>query len=158
VKLERLPIPDLPIRTGKPFEWLYDNYGNLKPLDIKEYPMPEAPTTPIIKVGIEETKDAVKFFVSVANSVLLSWKDGFSLADIVHFAKPAMLLIPFLSNAKLIPVEVIDIDQAEFDELIDVVKTELNIEDEQAAKIVGYVLEIIKLIKSIIAVTNEAKA
>jgi len=111
-----------------------------------------------ISVGIEETKDALKFFVAIANSFVMSWKDGLSLSDIVNFGRPAMLLIPFLAGAKYIPTEIIDIDEAEFSELLAVVKNELDLEDEKAAEIVNAVLEIIKQIRTIVGVaTSEQK-
>jgi len=152
--LEPLPI----FKPSDPRDQLYGEDGKLKPLSTKEYPMPEKPEMEKISVGIEETKDALKFFVAIANSFVMSWKDGLSLSDIVNFGKPAMLLIPFLAGAKYIPTEIIDIDEAEFSELLTVVKNELDLEDEKAAQIVNAVLEIIKQIRTIVGVaTSEQK-
>jgi len=65
------------------------------------------------KLGIEETRDIIKSFVSLANAIDNVTQDGFQLTDIFELVKPLATIPAAVSGADKVPAELFDLDDEE---------------------------------------------
>lgn len=104
--------------------------------------------------GIAETKDAVLFLTKVANASVEALKDDgkITISDVFKFGGAATALFPALAGISQVPKELADLDADEKDELITLVKEELELEEniesvvEKALQIAGQIKELIDLV------------
>lgn len=87
--------------------------------------------------GIEETKDVAKFLCRTTNAVLNSLEDDgkITFTDFPKFAGVAMAIFPALSGISEVPKELADLTEDEFNELKELVKEELELDDDVEAVI-----------------------
>jgi hypothetical protein len=115
----------------------------------KEYKMSEVK----LEKGIEETKDVVKFGVSLANAVIKSLEDGkISIGDALNFISPATKTPAAFSGIDKVPAELADLTAEEQQELIITVQSELEVTDEKAKAIVTESLKTIVQLYNLVAV------
>ena len=108
-------------------------------------------------ININETKDVVIFLSKVANASVAALQDDgkITIADAFKFAGAATSLFPALSGISQVPAELADLDPIEKEELIALVKEELELEDnveqvvEKALQIAGQIKELIDLVKQL---------
>lgn len=108
-------------------------------------------------ININETKDVVVLLCTVANASVESLKDDgkITITDMFKFGGAATALFPALSGIGQVPAELSDLDPIEKDELISLVKEELeqeaNVEAviEKALSIAGQIKELIDLVKEL---------
>ena len=81
--------------------------------------------------SIKETKEMVKFAMSIANAVGSALEDGeASVSDLFEFTSALMAAKPALDGASDIPAELADMDDAEKTELKNYIATEFDIPQE----------------------------
>ena len=105
--------------------------------------------------GITETKDVLKFVISIGQALYKAFEDGkFTWGDYIHFLPTIGTLFPALSGIEQVPEELRDLSDEEFTELVEYFKSEFNIPDKIVEEIVelsidtaANLFEIIKLIK-----------
>lgn len=105
-------------------------------------------------ININETKDVVVFLTKVANASVEALQDDgkITISDVFKFGGAATALFPALSGISQVPKELADLDPIEKDELILLVKEELELEAdveavvEKALQIAGQIKELIDLI------------
>ena len=96
------------------------------------------------KVGLEETKNVVGFGIALANSIVLSLRDGkITLADIPYFISSLTKLPAALAGIGSVPIELSNIQKPELQELIKFVKDEVDTDDTIAEAIIEQSLLII---------------
>lgn len=108
-------------------------------------------------ININETKDVVVLLCTVANASVESLKDDgkITITDMFKFGGAATALFPALSGIGAVPAELADLDPIEKDELIALVKEELELEAnveavvEKALSIAGQIKELIDLVKEL---------
>lgn len=111
-------------------------------------------------VNINETKDVVVLLAKVANASVEALADDgkITVADVFKFGGAATALFPALAGISQVPAELADLDPIEKDELIALVKEELNLEEnveqvvEKALTIAAEIKELIDLVKQLKAV------
>jgi hypothetical protein len=117
----------------------------------KEYKMEKVilPPEPGTKFGVEETKDAVKFGCKfgLAISVCL---DGVDFEDVDEITSALTQLPSALSGMGSIPSEIGDMDTFELQECIDIVRTELKVENQKALLIVEKSLKVLYAIYDLV--------
>jgi hypothetical protein len=149
-----------------------------KIIDINEIPKPRPPETPtademkekikeqvkneplkhypIIKpelnmYGIEETKDVVKAICGLGNAIAASLADDgkITFSDYPKFIGPLISLPAAISGIGEVPKELKDLTEEEKQELIDLVRSELNV-GERAEEVTIRILNIIYEIKQFV--------
>lgn len=108
-------------------------------------------------VNINETKDVVVLLAKVANASVEALADDgkITVADVFKFGGAATALFPALAGISQVPAELADLDPIEKDELIALVKEELNLEEnveqvvEKALTIAAEIKELIDLVKQL---------
>ena len=111
-------------------------------------------------LNITETKDVVILLAKVANASVESLADDgkITVADVFKFGGAATALFPAIAGISQVPAELADLDPIEKDELIALVKQELNLEEnvelvvEKALTIAAEIKELIDLVKQLKAV------
>ena len=81
------------------------------------------------KKGIQETKDLLAFVFSLAEAIKKSNADGdFNWRDGLNFIEPLKRLGPAIDNIEDIIPEVADLDAEEWNELVDYVSEQWNLD------------------------------
>lgn len=92
---------------------------------------------PGLEFGTDETKDVVLFGCSLANAVIAALKDGkIAITDFPDFLPPIMKIPAALSGIGKVPQELNDLSQIEKDELIQLVKDNLQVDDAKAELVI----------------------
>ena len=109
--------------------------------------------------GIEETKDLAKFIVELAEGGAKALEDKkFSLSDIQHFVSAVGALPAAIAGIGQIPAELKDMDVLERQELVDFIKAEFDIPQDNVEEIAEAALDvcidIFKLVMKIIAISE----
>ena len=109
-------------------------------------------------VNINETKDVVIFLCKVSNAANESFADDgkITVSDLFKFSGAAIALFPAISGISAVPAELADLDPIEKDELIALVKEELNL-DANVEAVVEKALLIAAEIKGLIDLIAELK-
>ena len=80
--------------------------------------------------GIKETKEVLAFVFSLGKATAAAMEDGdLSWSDAMKFLEPLKRLAPALENIEDVLVEVQDIDEEEFAELINYVRDEFDLSE-----------------------------
>lgn len=109
-----------------------------------------------IKMDTKNTKELIGLVIKTANAIKDAGADGkIDIADIGLILPLIPAIGPAVENIASVPAELADMDQAEAQELIDMVKNDLKIGDEHtkniiaaSLKLVGAGVELIKAIKA----------
>jgi len=146
-----------------------NEFKDLKPKPVENIPLDE------VKKGIEkklkiimekvsmnnsnisETKDVVKFLCRTTNSVVESLKDDgrITVKDLFKFGGAVTSLFPAIAGITSVPVELKDINDSERQELVELVKDELELSDnvesivEKSLVIASEIKNLIELVKNI---------
>jgi hypothetical protein len=89
--------------------------------------------TPMEFIGIEETKGLVLFCAKLANAIDSSLEDGkIGFTDIGNLWAPITKVKEAFEGIKLVPSELLDLSEEEEAELVDAIKTELDISNDKA--------------------------
>lgn len=84
------------------------------------------------KLGIKETKDLVRFGLSLGKGIQEAMEDGkIDLLDAMKFLPVLKDLKPAIEGAKEIPAELKDMDDEERAELLDFFQKEFDLEDDE---------------------------
>jgi len=94
------------------------------------------------KVGIEETKQAMEFLTSLANSIEDATRNGIDWKDSVKFIPPITKLIPAVMGSEKIGAELKDLDEEERAELINVIK-DLDFDSKYSEKFAEQALRVL---------------
>ena len=79
--------------------------------------------------GIEQTKELLDFIFSLVEAIKRSTSDGdFSWSDGLNFIEPLKKIAPALDNIEEVIPEVMDLDASEWNELVDYVQANFNLE------------------------------
>ena len=99
-------------------------------------------------MGIKETQEALIFLSRLGNAagIYAETKDASSTIPAVISALTAAL--PAFENASLIPTELKDLDQAEADALVEVLKTELDLPQDETESAIEDGLPIVLMINN----------
>lgn len=89
-----------------------------------------------MSLGVKETKELAEFLAAMGTSIGESMEDGWSFLDVSNFIKPLSKLIPAFSGIGLVDDELADMDQDEYNEIFEVIKTEFDLEDDQTEAII----------------------
>ena len=80
--------------------------------------------------GIQETKDVLAFVLSLGKATASAMEDGdIGWSDAMDFIEPLKKLGPAIENIEDVLVELQDLDDAEFEELVQFAKDEFGLED-----------------------------
>jgi hypothetical protein len=81
--------------------------------------------------GIKETKDVLKFAISLGEAIDLSLADGkFGIEDLGNMIAPMVSAGEAFAGIDQVKAELSDLDQAERDELVQYAKDELQLSNE----------------------------
>jgi len=87
--------------------------------------------------GTENIKEALKLVFDVAKSAEVKLEDGkLSVVEILSLAYDARGVLDIIKNRKLIGEEVLDVDQDEFDELVEWAQEEFDLENDKIEEVV----------------------
>ena len=104
------------------------------------------------KRGIEETKDVLAFVFSFITAVKKSYEDdNFNWRDALHFVDPLNKLGEAVKNVDEVLPEMEDLDEEEWEELIEYAKSEFNIADENAEYALDVALEVGKGVLNLVS-------
>ena len=79
--------------------------------------------------GIEQTKELLCFIFSLVDAIKKSTADGeFTWSDGLNFIEPMKKLAPALDDIDQVIPEVMDLDASEWNELVDYVQANFNLE------------------------------
>ena len=79
--------------------------------------------------GIEQTKELLTFIFSLVDAIKKSTADGeFTWSDGLNFIEPMKKLAPALDDIDQVIPEVMDLDASEWNELVDYVQANFNLE------------------------------
>ena len=107
------------------------------------------------KRGIEETKDILDFVFSFVEAVGKAKKDGeMSWTDARFFIDPITKLFEALDDIEDVLPEIEDLDEAEYDELVEYVREKWDYDEENLDWIVDTAIE---AGKSILVMVNMSK-
>lgn len=101
------------------------------------------------KLGIEETKELLKFAINMSFAGVFAYEDGkFEWSDIRYFLKLWEEVIPAFQDMQGIPAEIADLSVTEMDEICAFVAAELdeNMKKEEALYIAKKLLSAIKAV------------
>ena len=94
------------------------------------------------KRGIEETKDILDFVFSFVEAVGKAKKDGeMSWSDARYFIDPVKKLFEAVDDIEEVLPEIEDLDEAEYDQLVEYVKEKWNYEEENLDWVVDTAIE-----------------
>ena len=81
------------------------------------------------KYGIQQTKELLDFIFSLVEAIKKSTSDGdFSWSDGLNFIEPLKKIAPALDDIEAVIPEVMDLDSSEWNELVDYVQANFNLE------------------------------
>jgi hypothetical protein len=84
----------------------------------------------VIMAGIQETKDVLAFVFSLGNATASALEDGdIGWSDAMKFIEPLKRLGPAIENIEDVLVELQDLDDEEFVELVQFAKDEFKLHD-----------------------------
>lgn len=119
----------------------------------KNEPLKQYPTIkPRLNMyGIKETKDAIKAICGIGNAVSASLADDgkITIGDYAKFIGPVISLPAAISGIAEVPTELQDLTEQEKDELITLVRDELEVGD-RAEEVTVKILNIIYEIKAFV--------
>ena len=105
---------------------------------------------PVLAAGIDETKDVILFICALANAIKKSMDDGeVTLGDAMHFTPILMKIFPALNAIKLVPSELNDLQPEEKEQLINLIKDELDFNTD-VEEVIDEALDIVWSIKNLI--------
>ena len=79
--------------------------------------------------GIQQTKELLDFIFSLVEAIKKSTADGdFSWSDGLNFIEPLKKIAPALDDIEQVIPEVMDLDSSEWNELVDYVRANFNLE------------------------------
>ena len=79
--------------------------------------------------GIQQTKELLDFIFSLVEAIKKSTSDGdFSWSDGLNFIEPLKKIAPALDDIEQVIPEVMDLDASEWNELVDYVQANFNLE------------------------------
>ena len=79
--------------------------------------------------GIQQTKELLDFIFSLVEAIQKSTADGdFSWSDGLNFIEPLKKIAPALDDIEQVIPEVMDLDASEWNELVDYVQANFNLE------------------------------
>ena len=79
--------------------------------------------------GIQQTKELLDFIFSLVEAIKKSTADGdFSWSDGLNFIEPLKKIAPALDDIEQVIPEVMDLDASEWNELVDYVQANFNLE------------------------------
>ena len=79
--------------------------------------------------GIQQTKELLDFIFSLSEAIYKSAKDGeFTWSDGLNFIEPLKKIAPALDDIDQVIPEVMDLDASEWNELVDYVQANFNLE------------------------------
>ena len=94
------------------------------------------------KRGIEETKDILDFVFSFVEAVGKAKKDGeMSWSDARYFIDPVKKLFEAVDDIEEVLPEIEDLDEAEYDQLVEYVKGKWNYDEENLDWVVDTAIE-----------------
>ena len=94
------------------------------------------------KRGIEETKDILDFVFSFVEAVGKAKKDGeMSCSDSRYFIDPVKKLFEAVDDIEEVLPEIEDLDEAEYDQLVEYVKEKWDYEEENLDWVVDTAIE-----------------
>jgi hypothetical protein len=111
-------------------------------------------TTVEKKHGIKETKELVKFGISVGESIDLSLADGkIGLDDAMNFYNAVLSAGDAFKDISKVPAELGDLDQEERDELLAFVEAEFDIANDKLEAVIEEALktalQVYKLVETV---------
>lgn len=108
------------------------------------------------EIGISETKDAVRFLCRIANSAHKFKKVGFASAwALISDIGPSG--VAAIAGADKIPAELGDLNANEVESLVEMVKQELDLEDDYAEQVAEEVVSIVGQIGKLVIKVSEGK-
>jgi hypothetical protein len=109
-------------------------------------------------MGIQETKDLLRFVIDIAEAVDKSLEDNdFSVFDAANFVTAMLDAGSAFNNMSLIPKELADLTLEEANELYTYATTELNLSDEKVEETVKKMLEIGLKLYDLVVFMKDAK-
>ena len=79
--------------------------------------------------GIEQTKELLDFIFSLIGAIKESTKDGeFTWSDGLNFIEPLKKIAPAIDDIEEVIPEIMDLDASEWNELVDYVQANFNLE------------------------------
>lgn len=103
--------------------------------------------------GIKETKELVKFGISLGEAIDKSLPGGIGLEDAMNFYNAVTTASDAFDNVKQVPKELGDLDQAERDELYAYVEAEFDIANDKLESVIEEALktalQVYKLVESV---------
>lgn len=94
-------------------------------------------------LGTDKLKVAVKLGVALFNQAKESTADGFQVMDIFSFVDELAQLPEVIKSAADMKAELDDLDMAERQEILNIVKESLNVDDEKAEAVVIAALDLV---------------
>lgn len=107
-------------------------------------------------LGTEKLKVAVKLGVALFNQAKESTKDGFQVMDVFSFVDELSQLPEVIKSAAEMKAEMNDLDMAERQEILELVKGSLDVTDEKAQEIVTAALDLIFAIYKGVTILGKA--
>lgn len=107
-------------------------------------------------LGTEKLKVAVKLGVALFNQAKASTEDGFQVMDIFGFVDELSQLPEVIKSAADMKAELNDLDMNERQEILDLVKSELKVENERAEEIVVAALDLVFAIYNGVQILGKA--
>ena len=94
------------------------------------------------KRGIEETKDVLDFMFSFIDAVGKAKEDGeMSWSDARHFIDPVKKLFEAVEDIEEVLPEIVDLDESEYDELVEYVREKWDYDEENLDWVVDTAIE-----------------
>ncbi len=94
------------------------------------------------KRGIEETKDVLDFMFSFIDAVGKAKEDGeMSWSDARHFIDPVKKLFEAVEDIEEVLPEIVDLDESEYDELVEYVREKWDYDEENLDWIVDTAID-----------------
>ena len=111
-------------------------------------------TTEVESYGIVESKQVLKFGISIGEAIDLSLEnDKIGLEDAMNFYDAVLAAGPAFDNIAMVPKELGDLDQGERDELLAYAKDEFDISDDKLEAVVEEALttalQVYKLVETV---------
>ena len=107
-------------------------------------------------LGTDKLKVAVKLGVALFNQAKTSTEDGFQVMDIFGFVDELSQLPEVIKSAADMKAELNDLDMNERQEILDLVKAELKVENEKAEEIVVAALDLVFAIYNGVQILGKA--
>jgi|TARA_Y200000002_G_C22467015_1_gene572902 hypothetical protein len=81
--------------------------------------------------GIQQTKELLDFIFSLIGAIKESTKDGeFTWSDGLNFIEPLKKIAPAIDDIEEVIPEIMDLDASEWNELVDYVQANFNLETD----------------------------